>query len=94
MERMAELYHQLYGVDYAALRFFSVYGPHEVAKGSYANMVSQFLWTMQEGKGTGLSLGMGSQTRDFIFVKDVTAAMSMAAEKGAGSVQPGDGQVL
>jgi len=32
MERIAELYHTLYDIDYAAMRFFSVYGPHEYAK--------------------------------------------------------------
>ena len=43
IERVAELYYQLYGIDYAGLRFFSVYGPHEEAKGPYANMITQFL---------------------------------------------------
>ena len=33
IERVAELYNKLYGINYAALRFFSVYGPHERAKG-------------------------------------------------------------
>lgn len=91
IERIAELYNQLYGVDYAALRFFSVYGPHELAKGSYANMISQFLWTMQEEKAP-VVFGDGTQTRDFIFVKDVTLAMSMAAEKGAGVFNLGTGK--
>ena len=91
MERMAELYYQLYGIDYAAMRFFSVYGPHEEAKGSYANMVSQFLWTMQEGKAP-LIFGDGSQTRDFIYVQDVTSALAIAAEKGTGIYNLGTGR--
>ena len=32
-ERMAELYHNLYGINVASMRFFSVYGKHEEAKG-------------------------------------------------------------
>ena len=91
IERIAELYNQLYGIDYAALRFFSVYGPHELAKGSYANMISQFLWTMQEGKAPVI-YGDGTQTRDFTFVKDVTAAMIMAAGKGTGVFNLGTGK--
>ena len=91
IERVAELYYQLYGIDYACLRFFSVYGPHEVAKGSYANMISQFLWTMREGKAP-IIFGDGTQTRDFTFVQDVTTAMTMAAEKGTGVFNLGTGK--
>lgn len=91
IERMAELYHQLYGIDYAGLRFFSVYGPHEEAKGPYANMISQFLWTMQKGKAP-VVFGDGTQTRDFTFVQDVTTAMDLAAGKGTGVFNLGTGK--
>jgi UDP-glucose 4-epimerase len=91
IERVAELYYQLYGIEYAGLRFFSVYGPHEKAKRSYANMISQFLWTMQEGKAPVI-FGDGTQTRDFTFVKDVTSAMVMAAGKGTGVFNLGTGK--
>lgn len=91
IERVAELYHDLYGIDYAALRFFSVYGPHERAKGSYANMISQFLWTMQAGQPPVI-YGDGTQTRDFTYVKDVTQAMVMAAQKGTGVYNLGTGK--
>jgi UDP-glucose 4-epimerase len=46
IERVAELYNKLYSIDYAALCLFPVYGSHERAKRSYANIISQFLWTM------------------------------------------------
>jgi UDP-glucose 4-epimerase len=77
MERMAELYKRLFNMDSAGMRFFSVYGPKERSKGQYANMVTQFLWEMQEGRRP-LIYGDGSQTRDFIYVKDVTRALQMA----------------
>ena len=91
IERVAELYHKLYGIDYAALRFFSVYGPHERAKGSYANMITQFLWTMQAGQAP-VVYGDGTQTRDFTFVGDVTEAMVMAAGRGTGVFNLGTGK--
>jgi UDP-glucose 4-epimerase len=91
IERVAELYRKLYGIDYAALRFFSVYGPNERAKGSYANMVTQFLWTMQKGQAPVI-YGDGTQTRDFTFVEDVTAAMVMVAGKGTGVFNLGTGK--
>lgn len=91
IERVAELYNKLYGIDYAALRFFSVYGPHERAKGPYANMITQFLWTMQAGNAPVI-YGDGTQTRDFTFVSDVTQAMVMAAGRGTGVFNLGTGK--
>jgi UDP-glucose 4-epimerase len=77
MERLAELYKQLYDIDSLGMRFFSVYGPKETAKKQYANMVTQFLWEMQEGKAP-LIFGDGLQTRDFTYVKDLTRALQLA----------------
>jgi len=77
MERMAELYRQLYNVDSVGMRFFSVYGPKETAKKQYANMVTQFLWEMQDGKAP-LIFGDGLQTRDFTYVKDLIRALLLA----------------
>jgi len=77
MERMAELYKQLYDVDSLGMRFFSVYGPKEEAKKEYANMVTQFLWEMRAGR-TPVIFGDGSQTRDFTYVKDVVRALRLA----------------
>jgi UDP-glucose 4-epimerase len=92
IERVAELYRRLYEIDYAALRFFSVYGLHEEAKGSYANMVTQFLWEMKDGKAPVI-FGDGEQTRDFTFVRDVTEAMVIAAsKKGTGVFNLGTGR--
>jgi UDP-glucose 4-epimerase len=48
LERLARLYSVLHGVKNVGLRFFSVYGPKEQHKGQYANIVSQFLWSMQK----------------------------------------------
>ncbi|MBI1972133.1 MAG: NAD-dependent epimerase/dehydratase family protein, partial [Candidatus Aenigmarchaeota archaeon] len=77
MERMAELYGRLYGVKSAAMRFFSVYGPTEKAKGEFANILTQFLWSMQRGERP-LIFGDGKQTRDFTHVRDVIRACMTA----------------
>lgn len=77
-ERMSELYHKLYGVNVAAMRFFSVYGKHEEAKAGYANLVSQFLWDMKKGKSPEI-YGDGEQRRDFIYAMDVVDALKRAA---------------
>ena len=79
MERIAELYQRLYGIASVGLRFFSVYGPREGSKKQYANMVTQFLWDMKEGKRP-LVYGDGTQTRDFTYVLDVVRAMRLAMD--------------
>jgi len=71
IERLAKLYFDFYKVKSIGFRLFSVYGPHEEAKGSFANLISQFLWDMKEGKRP-LIYGDGSQTRDFTYVDDIT----------------------
>ncbi|MBI5046933.1 NAD-dependent epimerase/dehydratase family protein [Candidatus Micrarchaeota archaeon] len=73
MERLAKLYSDLYGMAIIGLRYFSVYGPREEAKGKYANLISQFLWEMQKGKQP-LIFGDGLQARDFVYVDDVVEA--------------------
>lgn len=70
MERLARLYYDFYQVKSIGLRFFSVYGPHEEAKETFANLASQFLWEMKEGKQP-LLYGDGEQTRDFTWVGDI-----------------------
>ncbi|MFH0884920.1 MAG: NAD-dependent epimerase/dehydratase family protein [Candidatus Micrarchaeota archaeon] len=77
MERIARLYSDFYGVKSIGLRYFSVYGKNERAKGRYANLVTQFLWDMKAGKAP-IILGDGSQTRDFIYVDDVVEANILA----------------
>jgi len=79
MERIAELYRRLYGVSSMGMRFFSVYGPKEESKGRYANMVTQFLWGMMRNEAPVI-YGDGSQTRDFIYVKDVVRALMLAMD--------------
>ena len=90
-ERLANLYAVLYGVNSAAMRFFSVYGYHEGAKGRYANLVTQFLLSMKRGEAP-VVYGDGSQRRDFTFVTDVVDALLRASSvKGFAPYNVGTG---
>jgi len=61
-----------------ALRFFNVYGPGQDPRGPYAAAVPRFLEAARAG--TPLTIfGKGHQTRDFVYVDDVTAALEHAA---------------
>ena len=83
IERLAKVYNALHGVKSVGLRFFSVFGPKEQHKGKYANIISQFLWTMKKG-ARPLIYGDGEQTRDFIHVADVVEALAAAMENDIG----------
>ncbi|MEA1992900.1 MAG: GDP-mannose 4,6-dehydratase, partial [Euryarchaeota archaeon] len=82
MERLADLHYDWYDTETLGMRFFSVYGPKEDAKGEYANLASQFLWRMKEGKSPVL-YGDGTQKRDLIYVKEVTKCILSAFESSA-----------
>jgi len=74
-------YHDLYGVEAVALRYFNVYGPGQQA-GDYSGVVSTFL--EQAGCGQPLTVhGSGAQTRDFVHVSDVVRANVAAATTDA-----------
>ena len=57
-----------------SLRFFNVYGPHQDPNGPYAAAVPRFLQAALAGTPITIH-GDGQQTRDFVFVEDVTAAL-------------------
>jgi UDP-glucose 4-epimerase len=78
-EMYASAYSKTLDMHFTGLRFFSVYGPHEKAKGKFANVVSQFLWKIQEGESPKI-FGDGTQTRDFTFVEDIVQGIVKAAE--------------
>lgn len=80
IERLAKLYDDLYGVKSVGFRFFAVYGPREEAKKGYANMISQFLWSIMKNESPRV-FGDGTQTRDFTHVEDVTRILMAAMEK-------------
>jgi len=79
MERLARVYHTLYGVESIGLRLFSVYGPGEEHKGKYANMISQIIWAIKSGERPVI-YGDGSQGRDFVYVDDVVKAFVRSME--------------
>ncbi|HYF12685.1 MAG TPA: NAD-dependent epimerase/dehydratase family protein [Candidatus Paceibacterota bacterium] len=76
-EELSHVYAQLYNVEIIGFRFMSVYGLHEEHKGRFANLVSQFIWGMEQGKSPVI-YGDGSQTRDLVNVKDIVSAFKLA----------------
>ncbi|PSH01402.1 MAG: nucleoside-diphosphate sugar epimerase, partial [Nanohaloarchaea archaeon QH_8_44_6] len=78
-ELYAKGYSQSTKIHFTGLRYFSVYGPREKAKGDYANVITQFMWKMMEDKKPVI-WGDGTQSRDFTYVEDIARANIKAAE--------------
>jgi len=80
-EGYVALYRELHGLRAASLRFGNVYGPRQGAVGE-AGVVSIFSRLLASG-GTPTVFGDGEQTRDFVYVGDIVAALLAAAEAEA-----------
>ncbi len=65
------------GIVFIALRFFNVYGIRQLASSPYSGVISRFIQAITFGKAITIR-GDGSQTRDFVYVKDVAAAVAAA----------------
>ena len=74
-------YHDLYGLETVALRYFNVYGPGQRG-GDYSGVVSTFLEQAESGQPLTVH-GDGTQTRDFVHVSDVVRANLAAATTDA-----------
>ena len=65
-------------LETASLRLFNVFGPRQDPTSAYAAAVPIFIRKALAGKPLTI-YGDGEQTRDFIYVKDVVAALAFAA---------------
>lgn len=76
------------------LRFFNVYGPRQDPGSAYSGVISRFLSAAAAGEPVSI-FGDGRQTRDFVYVGDVVAAVLAAAHRplaGASVLNVGTGQ--
>jgi len=70
-EYYCKVYASLYGIPTVVLRYFNVYGPGQSDR--YAGVISRFVREALHGKPPVI-FGDGKQTRDFVFIEDVTRA--------------------
>ena len=66
-------------INSAAVRIFNVFGPRQDPKGAYAAAVPIFIEKAVKGEDITV-YGDGTQTRDFIYVKDIVGALTFVAE--------------
>jgi UDP-glucose 4-epimerase len=78
-EAYCRLYHELYGLETVALRYFNVFGPRQDPGSAYAAVVPRFATACLRGAPATIH-GDGEQTRDFTFVEDAVRANLAAAD--------------
>ena len=76
-ELHAHVASHVHGIPTVGLRFFNVYGPRQDPVSPYSGVISIFCERIRAGQPITI-YGDGCQTRDFVFVADVVAALMAA----------------
>jgi UDP-glucose 4-epimerase len=83
-EHFVHYYSAVHGVPGTALRFFNVYGPRQDPRSPYSGVISIFADRAMAGRGLTI-FGTGEQTRDFVYVGDVSRAVVRACLSSDGA---------
>jgi UDP-glucose 4-epimerase len=78
-EGLLRSFHEMYGLDYVALRYFNVYGPRMDIYGAYTEVLIRWMERIAAGQRP-LILGDGNQTMDFVYIEDIARANILAAK--------------
>jgi nucleoside-diphosphate-sugar epimerase len=80
-------FHQVFGLDTVALRYFNVFGPRQDPLSQYAAVIPNFITALLASEQPVI-YGDGEQSRDFTYVENVVEAnmLAMNAEGVAGKV--------
>lgn len=78
-ESLLRSFHEMYGLQSVALRYFNVYGPRMDIFGKYTEVLVRWMERIEQGLPP-LMFGDGLQTMDFIHVRDVARANVLAAK--------------
>jgi UDP-glucose 4-epimerase len=76
-EHYTRVFANLYGLETVVLRYFNVYGPRQDPGSMYSGVIAKFSDDVLDGRNPTV-FGDGLQSRDFIFVRDVVEANSLA----------------
>jgi UDP-glucose 4-epimerase len=79
-ELHARVASHVHAISATGLRFFNVYGPRQDPQSPYSGVISIFCDRLARGAPIDI-YGDGLQTRDFIYVSDVVAALVSAMQR-------------
>ena len=78
-EGLLRSFHHMYGLNYAAMRYFNVYGPRMDIHGVYTEVLIRWMERIATGQPPVI-FGDGYQTMDFVYIEDVARATVLAAK--------------
>lgn len=81
-EALLRSFSEMYGLHYVALRYFNVYGPRMDVHGAYTEVLIRWMERLAAGLSP-IIYGDGSQTMDFVHVRDIARANVLAAKSDA-----------
>jgi UDP-glucose 4-epimerase len=80
-------FHEVFGIETVALRYFNVFGPRQDPLSQYAAVIPNFITALLAGERP-VVYGDGEQSRDFTYVENVVDAnlLAMRADGAAGKL--------
>lgn len=85
-EMNAYAFHQTYGLPVVIIRGFNFFGPRQRI-GKNGGVIANFIYGMLNGHLITIS-GDGSQTRDYVYVKDIARNLIRAIESNIANADP------
>jgi len=73
-EEIVKLYQEHYNLKASIVRFYNVYGPHQLTEGGYTTLIGRWLNNIEKGINCEI-YGDGDQRRDFTHVDDIVDAL-------------------
>ena len=77
-------YADWYGLNYAIVYFYNVYGSKEINEGSYSTLIAKYAKLCSDGAMSLPVVKPGTQERNFTHIADIVSALDLVAEKGIG----------
>lgn len=78
-EGYCRAFHQVYGLETVALRYFNVFGPGQDPQSQYAAVIPNFITAVLEDRPPIIH-GDGEQSRDFTYIDNAVSANLLAAD--------------
>ena len=83
-ELYARVFGKVYGLDFACVRYFNVFGPRQDPTSTYSGVLSKFMLAVLRDESP-VVYGDGEQSRDFTYIENVVDETLRAAEIPAAS---------
>lgn len=77
-ELYADVFNQIYGLNFIGLRYFNVFGKRQNFQGAYAAVIPKWIFSMIYGEDIYIN-GSGDTSRDFCFIENIIQANILSA---------------